>query len=64
MFLLTGILVGKSFMGVYYDRKTVAHKDIIEVTAEKIIVKDPLRLIPVKAKKLSPKLSVDPAPTS
>jgi sporulation protein YlmC with PRC-barrel domain len=60
-FMLTVLLIGKSFLGVYYDKKNVAHKDIIEITSGKIIIKDPLRLTPVKAKKLSPKLSTDAA---
>jgi sporulation protein YlmC with PRC-barrel domain len=63
-FMLTVLLIGKSFFGVYYDKKNVAHKDIIQVTAEKIIIKDPLRLTPVKAKRLNPKLSTDAAPTA
>lgn len=61
MFMLTVLLIGKSFLGIYYDKKNVAHKDILEITPEKIIIKDPLRLTPVKAKKLSPKLSTDAA---
>lgn len=60
-FMLTVLLIGKSFLGFYYDKKNVAHKDIIQITGEKIIIKDPLRLTPVKAKKLSPKLSTDAA---
>lgn len=64
MFMLTVLLIGKSFLGIYYDKKNVAHKDILEITSEKIIIKDPLRLIPVKAKKLSPKLSTDAAPSA
>lgn len=63
-FMLTVLLIGKSFLGFYYDKKNVVHKDIIEITSERIIIKDPLRLIPVKAKKLSPKLSPDAAPSA
>ncbi len=57
MFVLTRIIVAKAFLGlISYDRRIIAHKDILEIKKDKIIVKDPLRLEPVKA---TTKLRVD-----
>jgi uncharacterized protein YrrD len=50
MFVLTKIVVAKIFLGIItYDRRIIAHKDIIEIKKAGIIVKDPLRTVPVKA---------------
>ena len=67
MFILTKILITKSFLGIFnYDKKIVAHHNILEIKQEKIIVKDPIQLIPVREKKASvpkAKLRVDIIPT-
>lgn len=65
MFILTKIHVSKSVMGLFpYDKKIIVHNDILEIKKDAIIVKDPLRLTPVKQKVVPlKKLSVDAAPT-
>jgi len=51
LFVLTKIVVAKSFLGlINYRRRVIAHKDILEIKKDRIIVKDPLRPIPVKSK--------------
>ena len=57
MFVMTKIVVAKTIFGlINYDMRIIAHKDILEIKKDKIIVKNPLRLDPVKA---TPKLRVD-----
>jgi sporulation protein YlmC with PRC-barrel domain len=59
MFVMTKIIVAKTIFGlINYGMRIIAHKDILEITKEKIIVKDPLKVEPVKA---TTKLRVDVA---
>jgi sporulation protein YlmC with PRC-barrel domain len=61
MFVMTKIVVGKTIFGlINYGMRLIAHKDIIEIKKDRIIVKDPLRLEPIKA---TTKLRVDTAPS-
>jgi len=49
-FILTKLLVAKSFLGlIYYRKRLIPATDIIEVTKDKIIVKEPLKTEPLKA---------------
>jgi sporulation protein YlmC with PRC-barrel domain len=49
-FTLTKLLVAKSFLGlVYYKKRLIPATDIIEITKDKIIVKNPLKTEPIKA---------------
>jgi uncharacterized protein YrrD len=62
MFVLTKIIVAKTFLGIIsYGHRIIAHKDILEIKKDAVIVKDPLRTVPVKA---TAKLSVDVAPSA
>jgi sporulation protein YlmC with PRC-barrel domain len=62
LFVLTRIVVAKSVFGlIKYNKRIIAHKDILEIKRGEIIVKDPLP--PVRAKATA-KLSVDIAPTT
>ena len=66
LFVLTKVFVTKSFLGVFgYDRKMIAHKNILEIKKDMIIVKDPVELIPTEEKKanLKPKLRIDIVPS-
>ena len=57
LFVLTKIVVAKPILGIFfYDRRIIAHRDILEIKKNEIRVKDPLRMEPVKA---APKLRVD-----
>lgn len=57
-FILTKIMVAKKILKIFYfDKKIISSNDIIEIKKDKIIVKDPLQVIPLK------KLSIDAAPT-
>ena len=57
-FCLTGIVVAKQILGIIqWDKRIINFKDIIEITKDKIIVKDSLEDIPIK------KTVVDMAPT-
>lgn len=59
MFVMTKIVVGKTIFGlINYNMRIIARSDILEIKKDKIIVKDPLRLEPVKA---TTKLRVDTA---
>jgi uncharacterized protein YrrD len=59
MFVLTKIVVAKTILGIFsYDYRIIAHKDIIEIRKDKIIVKNPLKTVPVKE---TVNLSVKPA---
>lgn len=58
-FVLTKIVIAKSFLGIFrYDKKIISHCDIIEIRKDAIIVKNPLETAPL------PKLSIDVAPTA
>jgi len=60
MFVMTKIVVAKTVFGlITYDRRIIAHKDILEIKKDLIKVKDPLRLDPIKA---TTKLRVDSVP--
>ncbi len=66
LFILSKILVTKSFLGViHYERKIIPHQHILEITRNMIKVKDPIELIPVREKKgsLKAKLRVDIVPS-
>lgn len=61
LFVMTKIVVAKMFLGlITYDRRIIAHKDILEIKKDRIIVRDPLRVETIKA---TAKLRVDTAPT-
>jgi len=58
-FLLTKLIVGKNFLGLFYHKKRlIPATDIIEIRKDKIIVKDPLKAETIKA---TAKLRVDTA---
>lgn len=57
-FCLTKIVVAKTFLGIFtYSKLIIDSKDIIKITNDHIVVRNPLRPIAV------PKLKVDVAPT-
>jgi len=61
MFVLTKIVVAKTILGIIsYDYRVIAHKDIIEIKKDAIIVKDPLKMVTVED---SAKLRVKTAPS-
>ncbi|MFA5830182.1 MAG: PRC-barrel domain-containing protein [Candidatus Gracilibacteria bacterium] len=62
-FMMTKLFVAKTFLGFLpYQEKVIAHKNILEITYDKIIVKNPIGLIPIKDKEKA-KLRIDIAPT-
>ncbi len=65
-FMLTKILVAKSFAGLFhYDEKIIAHHNILEIRSDAVIVKNPESTVPVNDKKdQQRKLGIDIAPTA
>ncbi len=58
-FTVTKLFVAKVFLGIFfYERKIISQKQILEITKEAIIIRNPVETISIK------KLSVDAAPTS
>lgn len=66
LFVLTKMYVAKKMLGLFpYDEKLIAHKNILQMKKEAIIVKNPSTEIPVKdSKLLKNKLHIDVAPST
>ena len=67
LFIMTKILVAKSFLWLFpHDERIIAHKNIVEIKKDVIIVKNSggtVRVREKKPQKMKEKLSIDPAPT-
>jgi len=67
LFVMTRIAVAKNVLGLFpYDEKIIAHGDILEITKEKIIVKDVEARVRATEKSASAKenLQIDIAPST
>lgn len=67
LFIMTKILVAKSFLRFFpYDERVIAHKNIVEIKKDVIVVRNSAGIVRAhekKTAKVKEKLNVDPAPT-